>query len=234
VGENLRFKEGDELMALIPANTKDSIAIFSSAGKVYVIKAFDLPAGSGFGEPVQHLFKFGDGERPVSVMNFTAVLAGGVAEGDEKGKGKQGKLALAAGPVIALSVSEKGVGFKFDLSAFNAVTTRAGKKFAGVKADDSIMGVGVLDQPNALFLTSEGKAVVVPAKQIPTLTGAGKGVKLVNVKKGSVALFRGVRKNEQVRVIDEKGKEKVIDLKEYGIMNRGGVGLKAVKAVRFV
>jgi DNA gyrase subunit A len=232
VGENLRFKEGDELMALVPANTKDSIAIFSSAGKVYVIKAFDLPAGSGFGEPVQHLFKFGDGERPVSVMNFTTVLAGGAAEGDEKGK--QAKLALEDGPLIGLTVSEKGVGFRFDLSAFNAVTTRAGKKFAGVKAGDSIMGVGVLDQPNVLFLTSEGKAAVVPAKQIPTLTGAGKGVKLVNVKKGAVALFRGVRKNEQVRVIDEKGKEKVIDLKEYGVMNRGAVGLKAVKAVRFV
>ncbi|HEX9112868.1 MAG TPA: DNA topoisomerase (ATP-hydrolyzing), partial [Nitrospirota bacterium] len=43
VGENLRFKEGDELLALLPANTRDNIAVFSSAGKVYVMKAFDLP-----------------------------------------------------------------------------------------------------------------------------------------------------------------------------------------------
>ena len=54
-----------------------------------------------------------------------------------------------------------------------------------------------------------------------------------NVKKGEVALFRAVRKGEQVRVIDEKGKEKTIDLKDYGVMTRGSVGLKAVKAVRF-
>ena len=52
VGENLRFKEGDDLLALLPANTRDNIAIFSSTGKVYVVKANDLPAGSGFGEPV--------------------------------------------------------------------------------------------------------------------------------------------------------------------------------------
>jgi DNA gyrase subunit A len=230
VGENLRFKEGDELMALLPANTKDNIAVFSSAGKVYVIKANDLPAGSGFGEPVQHLFKFGDGERPVTAMNLSTVFAGTPGE---EGNGKQAELALAPREVTALSVSAHGVGFKFDLGQFNAVTTRAGKKFAGVKGGDSIMGVDILDLPNVLFLTSEGKAVVVAAKDIPLLTGAGKGVKLVNVKKGEVALFRSVRKGQQVKVIDEKGKEKTIDLKDYGVMTRGSVGLKAVKAVKF-
>jgi DNA gyrase subunit A len=229
VGENLRFKEGDDLLSLLPANTRDNIAVFSSAGKVYVSKAYDLPAGSGFGEPVQSLFKFGDGERPIGAMNFSLVMAGAPAEAAEK----QAELALGPKEVTALSVSAKGIGFRFDLGQFNAVTTRAGKKFAGLKEGDSIMGVEIVDLPNVLFLTTEGKAVVVAGKDIPLLTGAGKGVKLVNVKNGEVVLVRAVRKNEQVKVIDEKGKEKVIDLKEYGLMTRGSVGLKAVKAVRF-
>jgi DNA gyrase/topoisomerase IV subunit A len=228
VGENLRFKEGDELLSLLPANTKDNIAVFSSAGKVYVIKAFDLPAGSGFGEPVQHLFKFGDGERPVTAMNLAAVFAPA-----EEGKNSQAELALAPREVTAISVSAHGAGFAFDLGQFNSVTTRAGKKFAGVKPGDFIMGVDILDLPLVLFLTSEGKAVVVAAKDVPVLTGAGKGVRLVNVKNGEVALFRPVRKGEQVKVLDEKGKEKVLDLKHYGVMTRGSVGLKAVKAVKF-
>ena len=232
VGENLRFREGDELLALLPANTKDNIAVFSSAGKVYVVKAYDLPSGSGFGEPVQHLFKFGDGERPITAMNITSALAGGASAA--VAQGGQEELSLSPREVTALTVSAKGVGFKFDLAQFNAVTTRAGKKFAGVKPGDGILGVDVLDLPNVLFLTTEGKAVVVAAKDIPILTGAGKGVKLVNVKNGEVALFRAVRKNEQVKVVDEKNREKVIDLKEYGVMTRGAVGLKAVKAVRFV
>jgi len=230
VGENFRFKEGDELLALIPANTRDNIAVFSSAGKVYVVKAFDLPASSGFGEPVQSLFKFGDGERPVTAMNLTTVFA---VPPVEEGKEKQAELALAPKEVTALTVSGHGIGFAFDLSQFNTVTTRAGKKFAGVKEGDSILGVDVLDLPNVLFLTSEGKAVVIAAKDVPVLTGAGKGVKLVNVKNGEVALFRPVRKAEQVKVIDDKGKEKVIDLKPFGVMTRGSVGLKAVKAVKF-
>jgi DNA gyrase subunit A len=231
VGENLRFKEGDELLALLPANTKDNIAVFSSAGKVYVVKAYDLPSGSGFGEPVQHLFKFGDGERPVTAMNFSTVMAGETsAVGAQE---KQAELALAPREVTALTVSAKGIGFRFDLGQLNSITTRAGKRFAGVKSGDSIMGVDIIDLANVLFLTTEGKVVIVAVKDIPFLTGAGKGVKLVNVKNGEVALFRAVRKNEQVKVIDEKGKEKTIDLKEYGVMTRGSVGLKAVKAVRF-
>ena len=233
VGENLRFKEGDDLLALLPANTKDNIAVFSSAGKVYVIKAFDLPSGSGFGEPVQHLFKFGDGERPITAMNFAAVLGSAASAGETEGE-KQPELALAGGTRIALTVSSKGMGFKFDLSQYNSVTTRAGKKFAGVKEGDSILGVDMLDQPLVLFLTTEGKAVVVAEKDIPLLTGAGKGVKLVNVKNGDVALFRSVKKGDQVRVIDDKGKEKTLELKNFGVMTRGSVGLKAVKAVRFV
>ena len=36
------------------------------------------------------------------------------------------------------------------------------------------------------------------------------------------------------KVLDDKGKEKVIDLKPFGVMTRGSVGLKAVKAVKFV
>ncbi len=230
VGENLRFKEGDELLSLLPANTRDNIAVFSSAGKVYVVKAFDLPSGSGFGEPVQHLFKFGDGERPISAMNLTTVFAG-TTTGDEKDT--QAELPLAPREVTALTVSAKGIGFAFDLGQFNSATTRAGKKFAGVKPGDSILGVEILDLPNILFLTTEGKAVVVAAKEVPVLTGAGKGVKLVNVKNGEVALFRAVRKGEQVKVIDDKGKEKEIDLKRLGVMTRGSVGLKAVKAVKF-
>ncbi len=231
VGENLRFKEGDELLSILPANTRDNIAVFSSSGKVYVVKAFDLTTGSGFGEPVQHLFKFGDGERPIVAMNLTTVFA---ATTTGEVKDKQVELALAPREVTAMTVSAHGIGFAFDLSQFNCVTTRAGKKFAGVKPGDSILGVELLDLPNVLFLTTEGKAVVVAAKEVPVLSGAGKGVKLVNVKNGEVALFRPVRKGEEVKVIDEKGKEKTIDLKPFGVMTRGSVGLKAVKAVKFV
>ena len=93
VGENLRFKEGDDLLALMPANTRDNIAVFSSAGKVYVMKANDLPSGSGFGEPVQ---------QPLQVRRRRAADGGNESGSGvcsripaEGAKEKQAELALA-------------------------------------------------------------------------------------------------------------------------------------------
>jgi DNA gyrase subunit A len=144
-------------------------------------EGFDLPTGSGFGEPVQHLFKFGDGERPIIAMNLTTVFAG-TTTGEEQDS--QTELVLAPREVKALTVSAKGIGFKFDLGQFNSVTTRAGKKFAGVRPGDSIQGVEILDLPNVLSTTEVG----CRHSGQGILLCAGKGVKLVNVKNGEVAL----------------------------------------------
>ena len=56
-----------------------------------------------------------------------------------------------------------------------------------------------------------------------------KSLSQVRPPSGSSLPSRAVKKGDQVRVIDEKSKEKVIDLKKYGVMTRGSVGLKAVK-----
>jgi DNA gyrase subunit A len=61
----LRFKEGDSLLKIIAADTSEHIGFFTSAGKIYVIRAYELPATTGFGDPVQSIFKFGDGEREI-------------------------------------------------------------------------------------------------------------------------------------------------------------------------
>ena len=60
-----RLREGDALAALLPGSTRDRLVLFSSKGTVYVMRVGDVPATTGYGEPVQSLLKFGDGERVV-------------------------------------------------------------------------------------------------------------------------------------------------------------------------
>ena len=60
-----RLREGDALFALLPGSTRDRLVLFSSKGTVYVMRVADVPATTGYGEPVQSLLKFGDGERVV-------------------------------------------------------------------------------------------------------------------------------------------------------------------------
>ncbi len=60
-----RLREGDALAAVLPGSTRDRLVLFSSQGTVYVMRVDDVPATTGYGEPVQSLLKFGDGERVV-------------------------------------------------------------------------------------------------------------------------------------------------------------------------
>src|SRR5262249_58109818 len=61
-----RLREGDALVANLPGTTRDRLVLFSSHGTLYVLRVADLPATTGYGEPVQSLLKFGDGERVIA------------------------------------------------------------------------------------------------------------------------------------------------------------------------
>jgi len=61
-----RLREGDAVFAVLPGTTRDRLALFSSRGSLYVLRVADVPATTGYGEPVQKLLKFGDGERVVA------------------------------------------------------------------------------------------------------------------------------------------------------------------------
>src|SRR5205823_3928024 len=61
-----RLREGDALAAVLPGTTRDRLVLFSTRGTLYVLPVADVPATTGYGEPVQSLLKFGDGERVVA------------------------------------------------------------------------------------------------------------------------------------------------------------------------
>src|SRR5205809_13363 len=63
-----RLREGDALAAVLPGTTRDRLVLFSTRGTLYVLRVADVPATTGYGEPVQSLLKFGDGERVVAAQ----------------------------------------------------------------------------------------------------------------------------------------------------------------------
>src|SRR5204863_10186715 len=48
-----RIREGDAVLAALRGGTKDSLAIFSNLGSAYVLRVNDVPASTGYGEPLQ-------------------------------------------------------------------------------------------------------------------------------------------------------------------------------------
>ena len=65
-----RLREGDAVQAVLQGTTRDRIAVFTSKGGVYVLRSNAVPATTGYGEPVQTLFNFQDGERVVAAHLF--------------------------------------------------------------------------------------------------------------------------------------------------------------------
>ncbi len=102
-----RLREGDAVLAVLRGSTKEPLAFFSNLGAAYVMRINDVPPSTGYGEPVQKLFKFGDGERVVGALVARPRRAP-----------PRGALALA--------VTKRGYGLRFDLDPHRELSTRAG------------------------------------------------------------------------------------------------------------
>src|SRR4029077_17508999 len=105
-----RLREGDAILAAMRGSTKEAVAIFSNFGYAYVVRVNDVPASSGYGEPVQKLFNFRDGERVVGALAMNAA-------GAPRGGG--------AGPA-----RKTAYGLLYNLDPPRERSTRAGRRFA--------------------------------------------------------------------------------------------------------
>jgi DNA gyrase subunit A len=80
-----RVREGDQAKWILRGNTRDALALFSNFGVSYVMKVAAVPATTGYGEPVQSLLNFKDGERIINAVLVTAAApANGKDEADTK------------------------------------------------------------------------------------------------------------------------------------------------------
>ena len=67
-----RLREGDAVLAVLAGSTRASAVFFSNFGVAYTARIADVPASTGYGEPIQRLFKLKDGERIVAAQSLDA------------------------------------------------------------------------------------------------------------------------------------------------------------------
>src|SRR6266542_2874325 len=58
--ENTRVREGDEVVAVVPGSTLDHVIFFADDGTAYTMSINEVPASSGYGEPITKFFKLAD------------------------------------------------------------------------------------------------------------------------------------------------------------------------------
>ena len=224
-----RVREGDAVLAVAAGSTKACVALLSNHGACYVTRIFDVPATTGYGEPVQKYFKLGDGERIVAMLSFDP-RALAVPPAPEAGDPL---------PPYAVAVTRGGLALRFSLSPHRETSTKAGRRYAKLNDGDEVVFVApAADKDGVLVATSDGHALGVYAGEIPLLGGVGKGSMLIKVNDGERvlgAVLAGA-KRDQIVVETDKGKtmELSFQLIEGSRADRGSAIVKRDRFARVV
>ena len=240
-----RVRDGDAIQDVVFGSTKASIAFFSSHGACYVCRIVDVQATTGYGNPVQTMFKLADGERIVKMMSFDPRQ---LEVPPDSGDGKSGDVASGVlngigtepQPPFALAVTKGGMTLRFSLRAHREPSTRAGRKYIRLASDfpkggDEVVYVDVCRGDEKLACaTAEGHALLCMADEVPILAGAGKGVKLIKIDDPNDAVLgaRLMRDSHAPLVLEhENGKTYEITVWTH-VVSRGGKGSQLFKRGR--
>ena len=221
-----RVREGDAVLAVLPGSTRASVVFFSNFGTAYTVRIADTPASTGYGEPIQSLFKFKDGEKVVSALSLDPRAIGVIA-----GKGE------APPPVHALAVSSDGYSLRFSLEPFVEPSTRAGRRFARVAGQAEIAGVArVTGDETVIAATRQARAMLCKVEEVAYLSGPGRGVILIKLQKEDDRLLGFIASTgdrDLMTVETTRGAEQTISTAKYGVTGRGGKGRELLQRGEF-
>ena len=224
--ETTRVQEGDEVVAVIPGSTLDHVAFFADDGAAYTMRINEVPATTGYGEPITKFFKLADQVRVVAAVTtdprFTP--ADLPPAGDQPG-----------GPFL-LVVTKGGNVLRLPLTAFRTESTKSGRRYVKLEGGDKVVMVRLVrDEEGVMLATRRGHLIHFPLTQVIILSGVGKGV--IGIKlEGDDECLGGVLvggRFAKLVVENENGKPQ-----EYGpgaikSQNRGGKGEKPGVRTKF-
>jgi DNA gyrase subunit A len=212
-----RLREGDSVLTAFAGSTRATCVFFSNFGAAYTCRFIDVPASTGYGEPIQKQFKLRDGEKIVAAMSLDPRAAGAIAAK------KEGE----AAPVHAVAVSSDGYALRFNLDAFVEPSTRSGRRYARPSEGAEIVGVDRLSGGEVLIAaTAEARGILARADEVNFLSGPGKGVLLIKLGKDDrvIGFIASTGDRDLLTVETTRGGEQTISTAKYEVTGRGGKG----------
>ncbi len=203
-------KEDDFIDKMFVANTHDYILCFSSRGRVYWLKVYEVPQGSriGRGKPIVNLFPLEEGEK------INAILS--VKEFDEN---HYIFMATALGTVKKTALVEFANPRKSGIIAIN------------LDDNDYLIGAEITNGSNDIVLISNGgKAVWFDEEDVRGMgrnTRGVRGMKL-QAKQQVLSLLIADDDKQTVLVATENGYGKRTQLADFRHSGRGTQGVKAI------
>jgi DNA gyrase subunit A len=225
--ESTRVREGDAVIAVAPGNTLDYVMFFADDGSAYTMRMNEVPASSGYGEPLAKFFRLGDQVRLVNAVSTDVRFTPAdlpVTNGDPPGP-------------FLLVVTAQGQTLRTPLAPFRTVSTKVGRRYVRLNDKDRIMMAVVLRDEESIFLASaSGHVIHFPIEQINILAGVGKGVMGIKLAKGDQCLGGALISGrfDMMQVETTGGRMMEFRRGKYDTTTRGGKGFEAVKRTSFV
>ena len=225
--EGTRVREGDEVIAVVPGSTLDHVVFFADDGTAYTMRINEVPASSGYGEPITKFFRLADQVRIIAAVStderFTPAE---VPPSDGE----------PAGPYI-LVVTTLGQTLRVPLTPYRTASTKVGRRYVKLVEGDKVVLATVLkgDEDTLYLASREGRVIHFSVAEINVLSGAGKGVLGIKLDKDDVCLGGALMSGRFDKFVLETsgGLTKEFGRNKYEVTSRGGKGHEVMKRAGF-
>jgi topoisomerase IV subunit A len=193
----LKFKEGDKLAFLVPAETTDKLLIFASDGRFFTVACDKLPGARGHGEPLRLMIDLDDRVGIVDVFVH-----------------KPGARRILA--------SKEGYGFilpEEEAIAFR----RAGKQVLNPGPKGALVSLLLGAADHLAVIGDNGKILIFPTSELPEMP-RGKGVKLQSYREGALRDAMTITASEEAAWIDAGGRNRAWPEWREWLGKRAGAG----------
>ncbi len=203
------MKDEDFVDQLWVANTHDTLLCFSSNGKCYWLKVYELPQGSraSRGKPIVNLLPLEEGER------INAVLP--VREFDEAH--------------FVFMATRNGTVKKTPLSHFSRPRS-TGIIALDLRGEDYLVNVGITDgERDIMLLSNTGKAMRFQENEVRAMGRTAAGVRGMRLDKGQYVIALLILGEGDILTATENGYGKRTPLDDYPRRGRGGMGVISIR-----
>ena len=207
-------KDQDFIDKLFIASTHDTLLCFSSRGKLYWLKVYELPQASrtARGKPIINLLPLEEGEQINAVLSIRNYVEDMFVF-----------MATADGTVKKTSLIEFS---RPRPSGIRAIELVDGNKLIGVELTDG--------KRDIMLFSDAGKVVRFPESHVRSMGRTAKGVRGIRLTKGQNAISLIIVKSTETTVLTatQNGYGKRTDIEDYPQKSRGGVGVISIQATK--
>ena len=208
--QGMGTNEDDFVEHLLSTSTHDTILFFTSKGKVFRTKGYEIPefGRTAKGLPIVNLLNIDKGE------HITAMIR--VESYDED--------------AYFVFTTKLGLAKRTSVSQFANIRTN-GLIAIGLREDDELISVRLTDGKKQVVIgTHDGMLVRFKEDDIRAMGRTAAGVRGIKLREGDYVVDMEIlEEGQEILVVTEKGYGKRTPESEYRLQSRGGVGIKTIQ-----